>query len=149
MTQVLNLFYNPTVLWSSVDNSLQSIFFLLSRLGISFCSRCSILPFTEPLYQLLYFSGLYIFYLFAKIFYFFHVSCLSTVFIEVTGSLLMSANIQMWITRFCQMFSSSFGDLWKQLVHLENHILVFSQNNPLKLSMQKWCFVKKSCYHSE
>lgn len=64
MTQVLNLFYSPTVSWGSVDYFYHSVFFLFFRLGNFFSSICQFidssallsLP-TALLYQLLFFSS--------------------------------------------------------------------------------------------
>lgn len=61
-------------------------------------------------------------------------------------------NIQLWMTKFCQLFSSSFDLLWKsQLVQLVNlkKVLVSPENHHLNVSMQKWCFVHVSIHHKE
>lgn len=151
MIQVLSLLYSPTVMGGSVDYFF-NLFPLLFRLGIFFCSIhqftdssvFSLLlmsSLTEPLQQLhfsvlkLPFVLLYISYFLRFSIYscFMYVSCFSLKW-QVHCSFLRIClpNSQVWITRFCRLFSSSFGVLWKrQLVQLANHIRTcFSSKQP-------------------
>lgn len=150
MIQVLSLFYSPTVRGGSVDYFF-NLFPLLFRLGIFllfyppvywfFCllysadelthwATVSVIFFSSKITILLYISYLLRFFIYSC---FMYVSCFSLKW-QVHCSFLRIClpNSQVWITRFCQLFSSSFGVLWKRrLVQLANHLgTCFSSKQP-------------------